>query len=129
MTPLMKLGGIWTNYNSSNSPLPNGQFVDRFATGPDGRVWMKVVEVVRRSINGGTSTEGKASSVLLFRNETWALFPISSFGLPDSDVEALGCDAQGSLWLAMSNGALRRFDGQERTLFAGGELGLAAPLG
>ncbi len=127
--------GTWSQYNTSNSGLPNGS-VYRIAFDTNGTKWFATANgaasfdganwhvyntsnsglpsnfVFRIAIdNEGTKWFGTGSGVASFDGTNWHVYNISNSGLPSNFIYAITVDNEGTKWFGTSDSGAASFDG------------------
>jgi ligand-binding sensor domain-containing protein len=125
---------MWRYYDSKNTPLPLGMHVGTLATGPDGRVWVEVIQPVSSEIDNVQYFDAKTFGLMVYDQGNWKLFRPREIGLPDSlGTLDLACDEDGNLWIHLvpspGTSVLYRFDGVTTKLYQGEESGLPLDVG
>jgi len=100
--------GTWTQYNTSNSDLPNNG-VYAIAIDDNGAKWF------------GTGYGGVAR----FDGATWTIYDASNSGLPSNNVNSIAIDGNGVKWFN-TNGGMARFDGATWTIYNTSNSGLTS---
>ncbi len=83
---------VWTNYTSTNSPLPSNMINDMHKTGSV--LWLATDAGVAR-----------------FDGSAWTVYNTANSGLPSDYINAITSDRQGRIWIGTNTGGLVAFDG------------------
>jgi sugar lactone lactonase YvrE len=131
--------GTWTQYNTSNSDLPNNG-VYAIAIDDNGAKWFGTGYGGVARFDGATWTIYDASNsgllsnnvntiaidndgakwfgtvhadggIARFDNATWTVYNTSNSGLPNNDLYAIAIDDSGAMWFGTYGGGVARFDG------------------
>lgn len=85
-----------------------GSYFSAFAIGPDGKVWLGVVQ-------GGLS---------IFDGQKWTSYTTSNSQLTDDDVSDIAFGRDGKAWIATQGGGINIFDGREWSSMTSSNSGL-----
>src|SRR5687768_13503873 len=89
----------WTNYNTSNSPIPENA-VRCIAIDNNGVKWI-----------------GTDYGLAAFDDVNWTVYQTFNSGIPDNSIRSLAVDDQDNIWIGTFNNGLVRFDGSNWIIY------------
>jgi len=96
--------GVWTSYNSQNTPVLSSQ-INKIVFDKNGILWL-----------------GLTNGLVEYDGSNWQLFDKSNSGLPDTYIWDIAVDPNANVWLATDAGIIK-YDGANWTTFKNADRG------
>ena len=120
-------GSNWYNFDVTNTPLFESNWINDIGVDNDGVLWFTGSEVTVFSSEGGGRFEGGVTS---FDGNEWHTYNTSNSGLMDNNISNVAIDQNNNKWFGMSHwGSVKgvnKFDGTSWTYYNTNNSGIAS---